>query len=102
MGIRTSHIANTAADLPTGTQLGGTMVSADKGDHILIHCAQTSCLTPLLQMCMGRDRLADVLVDKYNDSTNKTDQSVSINGEVVSTLSTCKWTAHGRCSGRRY
>ncbi|GAB7354929.1 hypothetical protein MBLNU459_g5553t1 [Dothideomycetes sp. NU459] len=53
-----------------GTQLGGTMVPADEGDHILIHY-------------------------KYNDSTSKTDQTVSINGDLVSTLSTSSGHAQG-------
>ncbi|PWY69060.1 hypothetical protein BO70DRAFT_400120 [Aspergillus heteromorphus CBS 117.55] len=53
-----------------GTQLGGKEVPASAGDRITMHY-------------------------KYNDSTSKYDQTVSINGEVVSTLSTSSGQAQG-------
>ncbi|PYH92420.1 hypothetical protein BO71DRAFT_383640 [Aspergillus ellipticus CBS 707.79] len=53
-----------------GTQLGGKEVPASAGDKITMHY-------------------------KYNDSTEKYDQTVSINGEVVSTLSTSSGQAQG-------
>lgn len=34
---------------------------------------------------------ADNLLDKYNDDTSEYDQTVSIDGSVVSKLSTCKF-----------
>ncbi|GKZ17435.1 hypothetical protein AbraIFM66951_004737 [Aspergillus brasiliensis] len=53
-----------------GTQLGGKEVPASAGDKVTMHY-------------------------KYNDSTGKYDQTVSINGEVVSTLSTSSGQAQG-------
>ncbi|OQD63108.1 hypothetical protein PENPOL_c010G05399 [Penicillium polonicum] len=53
-----------------GTQLGGKQVPADAGDKVTMHY-------------------------KYNDDTSKFDQTVSINGEVVSTLSTSSGQAQG-------
>ncbi|RAL03278.1 uncharacterized protein BO80DRAFT_402271 [Aspergillus ibericus CBS 121593] len=53
-----------------GTQLGGTEVPASAGDKLTMHY-------------------------KYNDSTGKYDQTVSINGKVVSTLSTSSGEAQG-------
>ncbi|KAJ5420221.1 hypothetical protein N7465_002740 [Penicillium sp. CMV-2018d] len=53
-----------------GTQLGGKQVPADAGAKVTMHY-------------------------KYNDDTSKFDQTVSINGEVVSTLSTSSGQAQG-------
>ncbi|KNG89079.1 hypothetical protein ANOM_003427 [Aspergillus nomiae NRRL 13137] len=53
-----------------GTQLGGKQVPASAGDKLVMHY-------------------------KYNDSTGKYDQTVSINGEVVSSLSTSSGQAQG-------
>ncbi|KAI9931989.1 hypothetical protein ASPWEDRAFT_171883 [Aspergillus wentii DTO 134E9] len=53
-----------------GTQLGGKQVPASVGDRVTMHY-------------------------EYNDSTSKYDQTVSINGEVVSTLSTSSGHAQG-------
>ncbi|KAJ5318862.1 hypothetical protein MYU51_012699 [Penicillium brevicompactum] len=53
-----------------GEQLGGKQVPANAGDEINMHY-------------------------KYNDDTSKFDQTVSINGEVVSTLSTTSGHAQG-------
>ncbi|KAF7591257.1 hypothetical protein BBP40_001818 [Aspergillus hancockii] len=53
-----------------GTQLGGKQVPASAGDELIMHY-------------------------KYNDSTGKYDQTVSINGEVVSSLSTSSGQAQG-------
>ncbi|CAI7610206.1 unnamed protein product [Penicillium discolor] len=53
-----------------GTQLGGKQVPADAGDQI-------------------------TMLYKYNDDTSKFDQTVFINGEVVSTLSTSSGKAQG-------
>ncbi|PIG87780.1 hypothetical protein AARAC_000806 [Aspergillus arachidicola] len=53
-----------------GTQLGGKQVPASAGDKL-------------------------VMQYKYNDSTGKYDQTVSINGEVVSSLSTSSGQAQG-------
>ncbi|KAL4937358.1 hypothetical protein BDV06DRAFT_232650 [Aspergillus oleicola] len=53
-----------------GTQLGGKEIPADAGDGLTIHY-------------------------KYNDDTGKYDQTVSINGEVVSSLSTSSGQAQG-------
>ncbi|KAF9890098.1 hypothetical protein FE257_006259 [Aspergillus nanangensis] len=53
-----------------GTQLGGTQVPASSGDEITMHY-------------------------KYNDETSEYDQTVSINGEVVSSLSTNSGQAQG-------
>ncbi|KAI0484041.1 hypothetical protein GGR56DRAFT_668639 [Xylariaceae sp. FL0804] len=52
------------------TQLGGTEVSASAGDELLMQYV-------------------------YNDSTGEYDQTVSINGQVVSTLSTSSGEAQG-------
>ncbi|KAF7118662.1 hypothetical protein CNMCM5793_008200 [Aspergillus hiratsukae] len=59
-----------ASTLQDGTQLGGTQVPANPGDKLTMHY-------------------------KYNDSTGNYDQSVAINGEVVSTLSTNSGQAQG-------
>ncbi|KAI1362715.1 hypothetical protein F5Y08DRAFT_311245 [Xylaria arbuscula] len=53
-----------------GEQLGGTMVPASAGDELIMHYV-------------------------YNDGTGKYDQTVSINGQVVSTLSTSSGNAEG-------
>ncbi|CAI0649385.1 hypothetical protein CGCF415_v012463 [Colletotrichum fructicola] len=53
-----------------GEQLGGKQVPASAGDKITMHY-------------------------KYNDSTGKYDQTVSLNGKVVSTLSTSSGQAQG-------
>ncbi|GAB1208058.1 hypothetical protein APSETT445_006797 [Aspergillus pseudonomiae] len=53
-----------------GTQLGGKQVPASAGDKLVMHY-------------------------KYNDSTGKYDQTVSINGEVISSLSTSSGQAQG-------
>ncbi|RAL09419.1 uncharacterized protein BO97DRAFT_168399 [Aspergillus homomorphus CBS 101889] len=53
-----------------GTQLGGTEVPANAGDKVTMEY-------------------------KYNDSTSKYDQTVSLNGKVVSTLSTSSGVAQG-------
>ncbi|CAI7590281.1 unnamed protein product [Penicillium bialowiezense] len=53
-----------------GEQLGGKQVPANAGDEVNMHY-------------------------KYNDDTSKFDQTVSINGEVVSTLSTTSGHAQG-------
>ncbi|KAE8423171.1 hypothetical protein BDV36DRAFT_156177 [Aspergillus pseudocaelatus] len=53
-----------------GTQLGGKQVPASAGDKLVMHY-------------------------KYNDSTGKYDQTVTINGEVVSSLSTSSGQAQG-------
>ncbi|CAG8931391.1 unnamed protein product [Penicillium salamii] len=53
-----------------GEQLGGKQVPANAGDEVNMHY-------------------------KYNDETSKFDQTVSINGEVVSTLSTKSGQAQG-------
>ncbi|KAL4876198.1 hypothetical protein BJY04DRAFT_223282 [Aspergillus karnatakaensis] len=53
-----------------GTQLGGEQVPANPGDGVTMHYV-------------------------YNDSTGEYDQTVSINGEVVSTLSTSSGQAQG-------
>ncbi|OJJ98546.1 hypothetical protein ASPACDRAFT_62046 [Aspergillus aculeatus ATCC 16872] len=53
-----------------GTQLGGTQVPANAGDNVTMEY-------------------------KYNDSTAKYDQTVSLNGKVVSTLSTSSGQAQG-------
>ncbi|KAI3325877.1 hypothetical protein HD806DRAFT_426207 [Xylariaceae sp. AK1471] len=53
-----------------GTQLGGKQIPASAGDHLTIHYV-------------------------YNDSTKKYDQSVAINGNVLSTLSTSSGQAQG-------
>ncbi|GAT22943.1 similar to An03g01670 [Aspergillus luchuensis] len=58
------------ANYVVGTQLGGKEVPASAGDKVTMHY-------------------------KYNDSTGKYDQTVSINGEVVSTLSTSSGQAQG-------
>ncbi|KAL2810552.1 hypothetical protein BJX63DRAFT_423014 [Aspergillus granulosus] len=53
-----------------GTQLGGEQVPANPGDGLTMHYV-------------------------YNDSTGEYDQTVSINGQVVSTLSTSSGQAQG-------
>ncbi|KKK13295.1 hypothetical protein P175DRAFT_0521471 [Aspergillus ochraceoroseus IBT 24754] len=53
-----------------GTQLGGDQVPASAGDELVMHYV-------------------------YNDSTAEYDQSVSINGKVISTLSTKSGQAQG-------
>ncbi|CEL11203.1 hypothetical protein ASPCAL14306 [Aspergillus calidoustus] len=53
-----------------GTQLGGEQVPANPGDEITMHYV-------------------------YNESTGEYDQTVSINGQVVSTLSTSSGQAQG-------
>ncbi|KAI0431095.1 hypothetical protein F5Y09DRAFT_305918 [Xylaria sp. FL1042] len=53
-----------------GEQLGGTEVPASAGDELTMHYV-------------------------YNDSTGKYDQTVAINGEIVSTLSTSSGQAQG-------
>ncbi|KAE8132385.1 hypothetical protein BDV38DRAFT_297042 [Aspergillus pseudotamarii] len=53
-----------------GTQLGGKQVPASAGDKLVMHY-------------------------KYNDSTGKYDQTVTINGKVVSSLSTNSGQAQG-------
>ncbi|KAE8148594.1 hypothetical protein BDV25DRAFT_158005 [Aspergillus avenaceus] len=53
-----------------GTQLGGKQVPASAGDKVVMHY-------------------------KYNDSTSKYDQTVILNGETVSTLSTSSGQAQG-------
>ncbi|KAE8381385.1 hypothetical protein BDV26DRAFT_301506 [Aspergillus bertholletiae] len=53
-----------------GTQLGGKQVPASAGDKLVMHY-------------------------KYNDSTGKYDQTVAINGKVVSSLSTSSGQAQG-------
>ncbi|KAH8430686.1 uncharacterized protein LDX57_008348 [Aspergillus melleus] len=53
-----------------GEQLGGKQVPASAGDEVKMHY-------------------------KFNDETSKYDQTVSINGEVVSTLSTSSGQAQG-------
>ena len=58
-----------ASTLETSQEMG-TSVAADPGDHVTMHY-------------------------KYNDSTEKYDQTVSLNGAVVSKLSTTSGHAQG-------
>lgn len=63
-----------------GTQLGGDQVPANAGDELTMSC---KCL-PLDGDCIL------TVLDVYNEGTDEYDQSVAINGEVVSNLSTSK------------
>jgi hypothetical protein len=62
----------------------GRAVSAGAGAHVTMKC---EFLIPSLSK-----RLAETFPDKYNDSTRRYDQTVSVDGTVVSTLSTSKLT----------
>lgn len=61
-----------------GEQLGGDQVPANAGDELTMSC-----------MCLPLDNdYILTMLDVYNEGTDEYDQSVAINGEVVSTLST--------------
>lgn len=61
-----------------GEQLGGDQVPANAGDELTM-----SCMCLLLH-----NYYILTMIDVYNEGTDEYDQSVAINGEVVSTLST--------------
>ena len=59
----------------------GDAVSAGAGAQVTMNCK--SCMSAL-----PKAYLILMLADKYNDSTKKYDQTVSLDGKVVSRLST--------------
>jgi hypothetical protein len=61
----------------------GDAASAGPGAQVTMNCMISKSQPNGL-------RRANVVVDKYNDSTKKYDQTVSIDGKVVSRLSTGK------------
>jgi hypothetical protein len=75
-----SHEPN--ANIQSGQQQMGKAVSAGAGAQVTMKC---EFLIPSLSRY-----LVDTFPDKYNDSTKKYDQTVYVNGAVVSTLSTGK------------
>jgi hypothetical protein len=59
-------------------------VPANPGDELTMHCKITLFRPSHLRSTF----ILNTIADKYNDSTGKYDQSVAINGSIVSTLST--------------
>lgn len=65
-----------------GNQEDGPAYEANPGDEVTYHCQ--------LEVFSNKPYTDfDFWVDKYNDSTGKVDQTVLVNGNIVSTLSTC-------------
>jgi hypothetical protein len=76
----TSHEPN--ANIQSGQQQMGRAVSAAAGAQVKMNC---EFLIPGLSSTCD---LADTFPDKYNDSTKRYDQTVYVNGAIISTLST--------------
>lgn len=68
---------------PSGEQQMGDAVSASAGTQVTMNCMVSD-------VHLAEGYLADTCPDKYNDSTKKYDQTVSVDGKVVSRLSTGK------------
>lgn len=67
--------------IQVGEQLGGKQVPAKAGTKLTIHCVFNRPLT-----CYD----VNMMLDVYNDATSKYDQTVTVGGSVISSLSTCK------------
>ncbi|KAM6510114.1 hypothetical protein FALCPG4_017741 [Fusarium falciforme] len=69
-----------------GEQLGGKQVPAKAGTKLTIHCVFNRPLT-----CYD----VNMMLDVYNDATSKYDQTVTVGGSVISSLSTSSGHAEG-------
>ena len=74
------------ADIGSGDQQMGDAVSAGPGAQMTMHCKSCIC------NCSVEAYLTNMLLDKYNDATKKYDQTVSLDGKVVSRLSSGKFS----------
>jgi hypothetical protein len=83
-------VASTLED----TQQMGKFVTASPGSSVTFHCA-SNCFFPVRQSSMVDILLTKSYIDKYNDGTAKYDQTVSLDGTVVSTISTDSGKAQG-------
>lgn len=73
----------THADFRSDGQQMGDAVPAGAGAQVTMHCKSRIS-------ALSKAYLTNMLVDKYNDSTKKYDQTVSLDGKVVSRLSSGK------------
>jgi len=67
--------------IPADTQDMGAYVSASEGSSVTFHCK-------LLDPSRCCTTVTDPSTDKYNDTSAQYDQTVSLDGTVVSRLST--------------
>ena len=87
--LESERIRGTIACLPgynsplSENQEDGSAVTASPGDEATCHCEHT-----LQFLAFQSSQDTDYAADKYNDATAMYDQTVSINGEPISTLST--------------
>ena len=65
----------------------GDAVSVGPGALVTMNCTFPTAWTGSLQ---ASNKTSNACIDKYNDSTKKYDQTVSLDGKVVSRISTGK------------